>query len=108
MHGEEKNIWYWADTSPIVIVAYPQPETELLLIINVRFQSLGTENESINATTPKYKFFSRNETLGVSDYYYTGTRKIWLLLAHVVYTGNMKISFLNEKVSRLLVQGFVN
>jgi hypothetical protein len=46
-----------------------------------------------------------NETLGVSDYYYTGTRKI---LAHVFHTGNMKISFRNEKISRLLVQSFGN
>jgi hypothetical protein len=56
----------------------------------------------------KYFCFSRNETLGVSDYYYTGTRKIWLPLAHVVYTGNMKNSVRNEKVSRLLVQAFGN
>ncbi len=38
----------------------------------------------------------------MSDYYYTGTRKIWLPLAHIVYTGNMKISFRNQKVSRRL------
>jgi hypothetical protein len=51
----DKKISCTGTTSPIVIVAYPQtqPETELLLIINVRFLYLGTENESVNATTPK-------------------------------------------------------
>jgi hypothetical protein len=44
----------------------------------------------------------------VSDYYYTGARKIWLPLAHLIYTGNMKISFRNENLSRLLAISAIN